>query len=157
MNADIVEILDYLEQAFAQQYFDESKKYFNVASIKVESLYQQMKVHNLPKAEFELLSKIRNCVPSPDSLRCLKLVVAEYKRHQIPNVVTGRVSGKNMNMSSPPRSEARNETFREVYVGDVSHTIHHDHVTHHAPSTCYDSPSSDGGSSDCGGGGGGGD
>lgn len=153
MSATIVEILDYLEKAFAQQSFDESKKYFNVASFKVESLYQEMKVQHLAKAEFELVSKIRNCVPSPDSLRCLKLVVAEYKRQKIPNVVTGRVSGKHMNMSSPPRSEAQNETFREVYAGDVSHTIHHDHVTHHAPSTCYDSPSSDGGSSDCGGGG----
>lgn len=155
MDATIVEILDHLEKAFEQQSFDECKKHFNVAAFKVESLYQQMKVQHLPKAEFELVSKIRNCVPSPDSIRCLKLVVSEFKRQKFPNVVTGRTSHQNLNRSAPPRSEARNETYREVYVGDVSHTIHHDHVTHHAPSTCYDSPSSDGGSSDCGGGGGG--
>lgn len=164
MSVTIEEILEGLEPVFAAHTFTESKEHFNVVRFKVESLYQDMKVHLMPKEDSEFLGKIRNTIPSPDSIRCLRLVFEEYKysrkkRFERLGATTGRTSHQNLNRSAPPRSEARNETYQQVYAGDVSHTIHHDHVTHHTPapacSPSYDSPSSDSGSSDCGGGGGG--
>lgn len=162
MSVTMEEILEGLEPVFAAHSFSESKEHFNVVRFKVESLYQDMKVHLMPKEDSEFLSKIRGTIPAPDSIRCLKIVFEEYKysrrkRFERTGVTTGRTSHQNLNRSMPPRSEARNETYQQVYAGDLSHTIHEGNVTHHTPacSPSYDSPSYDSGSSDCGGGGGG--
>ncbi|AXG66924.1 hypothetical protein HOU08_gp198 [Dickeya phage vB_DsoM_JA29] len=150
MSATIEEILEDLDRVFEATSFDERKSRFNVVSYKVESLFQEMKVHLMPQEDSAFLNKIRYVVPSPDSIRCLEMVVIDFKqrrqkRFQYAGATTGRTSHQNLNRSAPPRSETRNETYQQVYAGDVSHTIHHDHVTHHAPSSC-DSPSSDYGS-----------
>lgn len=154
MSVTIEEILEDLDRVFQVQSFDERKSRFNVVSYKVESLYQDMKVHLMPKEDSAFLNKVRNVVPSPDSLRCLEMVVSDFKHRKTAflktGVTTGRTRGTHKTFSAPPRSDVPNQI---VYDGMLSHSTYEGRVeSHHVPDTC--SPSSDYGSSDCGGGGG---
>lgn len=157
MSVTIEEIIEGLDAVFAATTFDESKRRFSAVRYNVESLYQDMKVHLMSKEDSAFLNKVRNTLPVPDTIRALKIVFVEFKhsRAKLTGATSGRWSAASPNRGNIPRSEAQNETFREVYAGDVSQSVHHGHVTHHTPacSPSYDSPSSDSGSGDCGGGG----
>lgn len=156
MSSTIPEILEALESVYeVQGSFDAQKSRWNVMSFRVESLFQDAKVHLLPKEAADFLRAIRYTIPSPQSVRDFEPVFREFKAEwnkvKLHGAHTGRVSGKHLNYGNRPRSSDGTPAYVSPVLFDDTP------VTHHTPSPSPSDSCASGSSSDGGGGGGCGD